>query len=239
MNRLRNALFAPAIVAAILASGPSLAEVSAETDALGNYVRTVVLTNASVRNLRVWAVQRLKTNFHPLNADGDLNGDLWPMIEDQPVGERKPWVVWSRWNGTDLDLAWSFFRDGAWIPTAWVESGTTRGQDDLDPDIAFDADGRAHIVWWRNENGQGRVYLSIYLVSRFMTAFPVSDAGIDSVYPQVNVRPDGKIEVSYETPSGRVVRVVTFARPTTITDDVTPFGRMNVTQESGSKSLTN
>ena len=228
----RRSILVAASLALMVSQIPTRAEVSAEVDVQGRYVRTVVFANASIRNARVWSIQRAKTGFYPLNPAGDENGDLWPLIVDQTAGELKPWVVWSRFNGTDYDLAWSTFR-GTWRQTAWVEARPAPG-DDLDPSIAFDAEGRPHMVWWRNEGGRGRVYVSIFLVSRWMIAYPVSDEAVDSVHPQVSIRLDGKIEVSYDTPAGRVTRVVTFARPSTITDDVTPFGRMTVTQETAS-----
>jgi hypothetical protein len=231
MNTFRD-IVVTVVVALVLASIPVHAEVSAETDVQGRYVRTVIFSNASVRNVKVWTVQRAKVGFSPLNPYGDDNGDLWPLIVDQTAGAFRPWVVWSRFNGTDYDLAWSTF-EGSWRAPAWVQAGPAAG-DDLDPSVSFDSDGRPYMAWWRNEGGRGRVYLSVFLVSRWMLAYPVSDEGIDSVHPQVTVRADGKIVVSYDTPAGKVTRVVVFSRPSTITDDVTPFGRMTVTEDSGS-----
>lgn len=219
--------------------GTARAEVAAEVDVQGNYVRTVVFSNASVRNARVWGGPREKIGFRHLNPEGDDNGDLWPLIVDQTVGERKPWVLWSRFNGGDFDLAWSTFQAGSWHEVSWLEAAPSGAGDDLDPDADFDADGRLHAVWWRNEGGIGRVYLSVFLVTRWMQAYPVSDPAIDSVHPTVTVLPDGKIEVAYDTPGGRVVRVVAFGRPSTITDDVTPFGRMTITEERSGESLAN
>lgn len=239
MNTSRSAL-ALLVAALVLTQMPARAEVAAETDIEGRYVRTVVFSNASVRNLKIWSVQREKIGYYPLNPSGDDNGDLWPLIADQPVGEFKPWVVWSRFNGADFDLAWSTFRKGSWRDVTWVEDAPSSLGDDLDPAIAFDGEGRPHLVWWRNEGGTGRVYLSLFLVSRWMPAFLVSDQTVDSVQPDIEVRPDGTIEISYDTPAGRITRVVKFARPATITDDVTPFGRMTVTHESSSSdSLSN
>lgn len=219
--------------------GPARAEVAAEVDVQGNYVRTVVFSNSSVRNARVWGGPKEKIGFRNLNPTGDDNGDLWPLIVDQTAGERKPWVLWSRFNGADFDLAWSTFQAGSWREVSWLEAAPASAGDDLDPDAAFDADGRPHVVWWRNEGGIGRVYLSVFLVTRWMPAFLVSDLSIDSLHPSVTIRPDGKIEVAFDTPGGRVVRVVAFGRPSTITDDVTPFGRMTVTEERSAGSISN
>lgn len=238
MNRFPSVVAALALASCVW-DVPARAEVSAETDFQGNYLRTAVFYNASVRNAKIWSVQREKAGFHPLNRTGDDNGDLWPLVADQTVGEFQPWVIWSRFNGADYDLAWANFRSGAWSPVVWIEPAPSAPGDDLDPDLAFDANGRPYLVWWRNENGTGRVYLSVFLSTRWMTAFPVSEPGVDSVFPDVTVLPDGKIEVAYDTPEGRMVRIVTFARPSTITDDVTPWGSMAAGPPTAADSLSN
>lgn len=231
--------FAVALALAACAwDGPARAEVSAETDSQGNYIRTAVFYNSSVRNAKIWSVQREKTGFRPLNRTGDDNGDLWPLIADQTVGEFKPWVIWSRFNGADYDLAWSIYRSGAWTTTLWVEPAPSAPGDDLDPDLAFDMEGRPFITWWRNEAGTGRVYFSVFLATRWMTAYPVSEPGVDSVFPDLSIRPDGTIEVSYDTPEGRMVRIVTFAGPSTITDDVVPWGTVTLGPPSKANSLS-
>jgi hypothetical protein len=229
-----------ALLALVWGAGSAArAEVAAEVDGQGNYVRTVVFSNSSVRNSRVWGGPKEKLGYRNLNPAGDLNGDLWPLIVDQTAHERKPWVLWSRYNGSDFDLAWSTFESGSWREVSWLEGAPAEAGDDLDPDAEFDTDGRPHVVWWRNEGGVGRVYLSVFLVTRWMPAFRVSDPSIDSVHPTITLLPDGKIEVAFDTPGGRVVRVVAFGRPLTITDDVTPFGRMTVTEERPENSLSN
>jgi hypothetical protein len=65
-----------------------------------------------------------------------------------------------------------------------------------------------------------------------MQEFPVSDAGIDSVNPTVTILSDSRIQVQYDTPLGRVTRIISFSRPLTITDDITPFGRIAVEETS-------
>ena len=202
-------------------SGPR-AEVSAELNTTGNYVRTVVLSNSSTKKVRIWTVTRSRPSYVALNPDGDLNGDLWPRIEEDWRLDGLPWVAWSRFNGNDFDLAWVRFQNGAWSPIRWVEQVTQPG-DDLDPDLAFDANGRPHLVWWRHDSSGGCVYLSIFLSSRWMVPYAVSDVGVDSVNPTVTVLPDFRIQVEYDTPDGHVTRIIKFSRPTTITDDITPF----------------
>ena len=69
----------------------------------------------------------------------------------------------------------------------------------------------------------GRVYLSIFLSTRWMVAYPVSDVGVDSRYPSIQVQDGPKIVVTFGTPEGEVTKVIHFKRPDTITDDLNPF----------------
>ena len=61
----------------------------------------------------------------------------------------------------------------------------------LDPALTLDLSGRPYVAWWRDEQGIGRVYLSLFLDTRWMDPLAVSDAGIDSRYPAVAV--DGEV----------------------------------------------
>lgn len=224
------------ISAAALGWGDVRAEVAAEVDAFGTYVRTVVLSNASSKQLRIWTPARMRAQRVVLNPAGDVNGDLWPVIRENLADRGQPWVVWSRFTGTEYDLAWSRWSDGSWTPISWVAEDA--GGDDLDPALAFDGRGRPHTAWWRAENGKGRIYLSLFLDTTWMAAFPVSDQGVDSRHPDLEVLPDGAIRVQYDTPDGRQSRIVTFASGATITDDINPFGTLTVTEEPVSETLS-
>jgi len=215
---------------ALLAAGampPAIrAEVAAETDAFGNYVRTTILARTSVRQNRIWKVKRQGFGVNPLNPDGDLNGDLWPTIAENPYFHNHPWAVWSRSNGYDYDLAWSRWTRTGWTP---IQSLHPRYPgDDLDPAVTFDADGRPYAAWWRNEGGIGRIYVSLFLQTRWMVPFAVSDAGTDSWTPRIFVQAGGVIQVQFQTPTGSQFRIVRFGGPTTITDDLDPIGQFSV-----------
>lgn len=209
----------------VLMAVPALhAEVSAELDELGAYRRTTILGNASVKNVKIWTVQRQKSTILPLNPDGDLRGDLWPIIVENPLDSNHPWVVWSAFNGNDFDLAWSRFLPGEWSPVKWVQTSYP-SMDDLDPHIDLDLNdgGRPYITWWRDNGGTGEVYLSIFLNTRWMAAYLISDEGVDSRYPIIDFKDDGKIEITFETEYGIETRTVVFNSPHTITDDLNPL----------------
>ena len=225
---------------AALALGAGLsarAEVAAELDSGGNYLRTLVLATSSARNVRIWSKVTSRPNLFPVNVDGDLNGDLWPLVAEQKVGGVRPWVIWSRFTGSGFDLAWSRFdaASRAWTPIAWVEGAGTVG-DDLDPSAAFDSTGRPFLAFWRDEAGVGQVWLSLFLQTRWLAPFLVSDPGVDSVAPTITMLSDTRVRIDYTTATGTVSRTIEFHRPMTITDDATPFGRFEVSSTTfGSK----
>jgi len=166
MGKHRNLIVVASLAVALCATGIR-AEVSAELDVEGNYLQMIVTSNASVKKLKLWTVQRERPGIIPLNPDGDLTGDLWPAIIENPLNLNHPWVLWSRFNGTDYDLVWSqWLGSGAWNEIDWLESSPGVVGDDLDPSLALDGEGRPYTVWWRDESGVGRVYLSIFLSTR-------------------------------------------------------------------------
>jgi hypothetical protein len=227
MRILRRVTVAVLVIAALGFATEVLAEVSAEVDAFGNYVRTVVLSNASVKNIKIWSVSRARPQMFPLNPSGDLNGDLWPTIAENPYNLRHPWVLWSRFNGVDYDLVWSRWFHGGWSPIEWVQSSSGSG-DDIDPSVAFSSEGRPHGSWWRLDENAGSVYYSMFLSTQWMDPILVSDPGVDSRDPVVTVLPDGRIQIEFSTPDGRVLRIIVINRSQTITDDIDPFSTLTL-----------
>ena len=212
------------LMAGLMASPPISAEISAECDEQGRYLRMIYRTNASAKNLRIWSVRRSeRANAFPLNPDGDDLMDSWPYhVENRYEGNR-PYVVWSRFNGNDYDLVWSRWTDGGWSPVEWVERSMRTGVEQDAALATHPDDGRPHLVWWSDESGIGRVYLSIFLRTRWMSRFLVSDLDVDSRYPVVEFVEDNKIMVTYDTVDGPVSRVIVFNSPQTITDDIDPM----------------
>lgn len=214
----------------LLVSAPDArAEVSARTDRQGNYVMTHVLPSGPSSNAQIWASRRgraIARKFVPLNPDGDANGDLWPTVAESPSAPYHPWVLWSRADGDNHRLAWSHWNQGAWSPIQWVDF-KQQPVDQLDPSVAFNEDGRPLAVWWsRGEAGRGRIWVSVFLMTRWMEPFAVSDPLVDAQRPGIHVTPQGYINVDFDTPEGRVSQLVMFVEPVTITDDIHPQGRI-------------
>ncbi len=199
------------------------AEVRVVTSRTGSYEMTRVSLDA--RTGSVWSSNRrgATATATTLNSNGDRNGDLHPALLECPLAPHYPWAVWSRLQNGRYDLAWSRWTDrGAWEPIRWLEPEYQGAWDNLDADLGFDEAGRPYVVWWRHELEGGRVFLSVYLSDSWMTAYAVSDPGIDSRYPTIEVGP-GSLVVYYDTPEGRVQQTILFNLPVTITDDINPL----------------
>lgn len=199
---------------------PALAEVRAVTDRQGDYTMTRV--QLSGRSANVWNVARRNDTIGTLNPQGDRNGDLWPTISESNSAPYHPWVIWSRSRGHQFDLAWSRWSRDSWEPIRWVATDAERG-DDMDPVIDFAQNGRAYIGWWRNERGVGRVYISLFLVDSWLEPYPVSDVGVDSRHPRIEVQSDGTLMVWFEAEGETREHLVTFADTVAITDDINPL----------------
>ena len=226
MNTSRRSVIG-AILAALAVAVPARAEVSAEMNAFGRYVRTVIYASASVRNPRIWTVSRARFGNVPLNPGGDAVGDLFPVVAEDASPQRWPWVVWSRYNGNDFDLVWSRWNGTQWSPIAPVDRARDAA-DAVDPSIAIGSDG-PRLVWLSRGDGPAQVMLSIFLATQWMVPFPVSDPGEDAMNPTITLLPDGRMQVTYDTLAARVTKIVEFARPMTITDDLFPTGNVGAT----------
>jgi hypothetical protein len=219
------------IVCAVVVVGltcGAFAEVGVKRDPKGRYVGAEWRIQAVKPLGQIWSTFNADASgINVLNPRGDANGDLWPAVVENTVQPHHPWVVWSRFNGKDYDLAWSRWKGARWSMIRTVHRASARG-DDLDADLAFGRQGRPYLVWWRNDHGIGRVYLSIYLNSQWMSEIGISARGTNSRRPTIEVLDDGTIMVEYETPRGLLAHQVQFNRPVTITDDINPFSHVHV-----------
>jgi hypothetical protein len=157
-----------------------------------------------------------------LNTTGDINGDLWPQILESPAAPHYPMVVWSRFNGSNYDMAWSRWTGAGWAPIRYIAKRPTPG-DDLDPDLAFDSIGRPYVTWWAEmEDGGGMVFFSAFLSDRWLPPVLISNPAVDSRLPVLEVSSSRELSVTYETPGGSVTQYITFTSPNTITEDINP-----------------
>jgi hypothetical protein len=198
------------------------AEIRVVTDEQGKYETTRVLRTG--RSGDVWSpLPRTEVVKNSLNVNGFRVGDLFPTIRESSVAPHHPWIVWSRLNGGRYDLAWSRWSVTGWSPIGWVVPSNQEPGDNLDADLAFDSHGRAFVVWWRNEAGTGRVFLSVFLDPYWMTPLDVSEPGVDGRHPTLEFNGDSTLVVRFVTPEGVVEQLILFNVPVTITDDINPL----------------
>ena len=200
-------------------------EVSVRTDRDGHYVTTQIqLSKSGLGNDEgLWGHRGVaERNLQVLNPDGDRNGDLWPLIVESNITPHYPWAVWSRYEGLGYRLVWSL-----WNGTEWQEIGPVNGRasgDELDPDLAFDPQGRPSLVWSREEGGIHQIYFSRFVKKRFIPAVLVSDPTESGRYPQILSNDGERIVVEYTGIGGTIRRTVVLSQPVTITDDINPVG---------------
>jgi hypothetical protein len=110
-----------------------------------------------------------------------------------------------------------------------VETSPNAG-DALDPALSFDAQGRPYVVWESHpDSGGSEIVFSMFLASRWMVPFRVDSDDEMGSNPAITVLEDGTVRVTYQTAQGPMTRNLRITRPWTITDDITPFGTLTVT----------
>jgi len=207
------------------------AEVRVVTDRHGSYKMTRVLRSGNSGD--VWSLIRRNDSKMNLNIAGYREGDLFPTIRESTVAPHYPWVVWSRFNQGRYDLVWSRWNKEGWNPVRRVTPAAAPLGDDLDADLGFNTAGRPYVVWWRDDGGSGRVFLSAYLNPSWMAPFAVTEPGVDGRHPRIRITGADTLIVSFDTPEGVVEQTVFFELPETITDDINPLDYVF----TGSKSI--
>ena len=99
--------------------------------------------------------------------------------------------------------------------------------------MLFDQPGRPYLAWWREEDGQGRVYLSMFLRTRWMRPVAINPVGSDGRRPTLERLGQSRLRVTYSAPgteTGKASQTVRLLRPGpgTITDDIDPQAMMRL-----------
>ncbi len=215
-------IFLAIFAMALLVSMP-LAEVSAVVDSSGNYENTIYIEKTRGKRVFIWTKFGNNRNQISLNEAGDLYGDLSPTIKENIYQENFPCVVWPKFDGFDYEIAFSKWTLNGWSPIVYLED-IDNPFDDLSPSIDFDQNARPYIAWFRDENGVRKIYISLFLETKWMESLPVSDEGVDSWDPEITVNSEGEFDVAYMTSEGKRAKTIIINFPDTITDDIDPFG---------------
>jgi len=230
IRELRAFIFFLAVALLMVGLGHEVrAEVVARTDHEGHYIKLQVVPSGPPSNPKIWsprirAGRSSRSSDGRLNPSGDRRGDLWPSVAEAPQAPHYPWVVWSRFDGRGYTLVWSRWESAGWSMTQWVHPPLRNGGRALDPDIEFDTSGRPLMVWWREVNGRGTIYISVFHGVHWTPPQQVSPTVVDARHPSVFVTAQGGIYVKYDTPGGAAVQAVTLRGSRTITDDINPQG---------------
>lgn len=173
----------------VVAGLPAFGEVSVNTDREGNYRYTSFLVTETPEEILFWAPVRDIAPARILNPQGDLFGDGRPAIFND-AGGGTPLVVWSQRSGGTGVLVWSSWEGDGWSPPRWVHPLPGLAED-RDPVLAADRSGRVHLIWWREEEGRGRVYASRFLgAAGWSPPRPISPVSVDARHPAVDRRSD-------------------------------------------------
>ena len=218
MKRLYTCLAALSLVA-VAAVPVAFGEVYAELGADGRFVATHVVVERGSNAGRVWhPVGVAPASSLILNADGDLRGDGRPDVAVNPISHL-PRAVWAQRNGSNYDIATSQFDGNVWSSPILVHLGNT--VDDLDPRLAFRADGVAVVTWW--VRGSSPVVRMAYATpdGLWHDAGVVSTAGTRAKRPEI--RQEGSLTIiAYRTPQNIGIVTLNIVIPT-FADGPTPF----------------
>ena len=206
---------------------PALGEIAAVLDESGTYSGMAYRTTTSGGIVRIWSSAAPTFERRPLNPTGDVLGDLAPTIVESTTADRWPFAVWSHPNGPDYDLVFSRFTGRTWTPISFVE--TDNSHKALEPRMVMNSTGRPYMVWYRTEPGGGAVYFSLFLESRWMTPIRVSYIGVAATSPDLDLVSDSRVNVTYNTANGPQTRTLTIPTPDSITDDIDPKIRTQIT----------
>lgn len=207
------------------------AEVRVRTSPDGEYDSTVIIPGGLPWEQGIWSSRTrggARRGSIVLNPQGDRFGDLLPAVGEPSDAPHHPFVVWSRFNGTDYDLVYSSWRYG-WSTIAPVTDQVIDG-DDLNPDVAFSRAGVPLVAWWNSDasDGHGTVYYSVFTGARWLEPVRISHDSVGGRLPVIDVQGE-TITIHYESDDGleRLSYIMPTFDPTTITDDIDPQGLLN------------
>lgn len=141
-------------VLAFALAAPAVAEVAVIPGGPQGVWAVLEMHDRDLSPPRVWSPVR-RGGAHPglLNPFGDFYQDGPPSIVFNPV-TRLPEAVWSYWDGSHYQIAWSRFNGSSWtmINTPMgldYQYLTSDDRQNFDPRLWIDQVGNRRVVWWR------------------------------------------------------------------------------------------
>ncbi len=195
-----------AALALLVAHSVAFAEVSVQRNPDGSFKKLHYLTRGGNARVTWGQVRPYLAPGDLLNPIGDNLGDLAPVIRTHP-GTGLPWVFWSRNVAGLKQVVFAAWGEAGWTaPQPVVPVDALPVQDELDPEVAFDAAGTPFLVWWRGGD-VGEVYFATRVGGVWTPPLRLSQTAVDSRRPTVAV--DGtRAVLSWTTPAGLVTRTI-------------------------------
>ena len=138
---------------------PVLAEVAVIGGGANGISAVLEMHDRDLSPLRFWSPIRLgAARAAYLNPDGDFYQDGPPSVVINPV-TRQPEAVWSYWDGSHYQIAWSRFNGNVWTMVQTPLGFdyfflTSDDRQNLDPRMWIDQVGNRRVVWWRRSQAE-------------------------------------------------------------------------------------
>ena len=161
---------------------------------------------------------RIQVGFRPrglfFGGAQSLSADAHPASQPQVAadGSGNSLAVWTEFDGANLRVRAAFARDGKKFGEA--ETLSAAGFDAFEPQVAFDGNGKAYVVWTRFDGANTRVEAaSRSRWGHFDPAVALSAAGQDAFEPQIAVDPKGNAVAAWTGSDGTNLRVQAAFKP--------------------------
>ena len=138
---------------------PVIAEVAVIPGGANGVSAVLEMHDRDLSPLRYWTpVRRGGPRPAYLNPEGDLYHDGPPSIVVNPV-TGLPEAVWSYWDGSFYQVAWSRFNGVAWTMISTplgldYQYLTADERQNFDPKLWIDQVGNRRVVWWRRSTNE-------------------------------------------------------------------------------------
>jgi hypothetical protein len=134
------------VISVLIFSFAALGEMSTVKDSNDNYSSHIFMYRDHPYD-EIWGKFGDNPNRVSLNENGDLNCDQVPSFSINPTTGFLE-VVWSKFDGTDYEVAYSCFNGSEWSSYDVI---TNNSFNDFDPYLAFSDDGIIKVTWWSDE----------------------------------------------------------------------------------------
>jgi hypothetical protein len=227
---MRFKLFIFAFLVLIFSSSV-YSELSVLLDDNGNFSGIIFSYNDAPEN-EFWKKFSNSSNRILLNENGDCNLDGEPHFAIDPTAGL-PAVVWSKFDGNDYEIAYSYFNGSIWSNYEFL---TDNDQNDFDSRLAFNNEGTIKVTWWVDEPVP-EIYYKIRKNSEpWSSSVRVSNISENSKYPSLVASADTSY-IPYEISHPPNNKYIIIGSGTDAPDPIPSFSLANIgSSDFGQKS---